>query len=807
MTCVRLRFFFVFCTLWLSGFCTAGASTGVLLPGDAQAPDPKVLSLEEMTVRVEIDNGDAHVTVAQIFLNHTADVQEATYRFPLPGGATISDFAVWDGAVRIPAVVLERRRAEEVYRDARLQAIDPGLLEAGEHDGSTPGQSALFTAKIVPIPAYGTKRLELEYHQHIETTAFAAGFVLPLKPDMGEEQSVGRFHATVVLHSAQPLAGARMNAGYTYTTTQQDAHTLAVTLDGTPLKLTEDLGLQWELQRSAADTLQVLAHRDPTPVPLSPDQKTPAPAEAEPGFFEATLLLGAPTAPVAPVAPAATPRTVVLLFDTSLSMQWDKLERSYAATAGVLQALRPGDRFNLLLFNDRVSAFSPAPVAVDATSIAGAMQFLRGSRLRGGTDVGKALTAGLAQCAGQPGETHLLLISDGNSDVGETVLPGKIAASYAKQRKALAHAPHTDVFAVGDDADLSLLRLLARNDGVLEHVLSTEPLELHLKNFLSKLSSVPVGELGLEAKPGSGVRLVYPLQDASFEGSTASWVGQYAQPGHMSFIAHGTRATGAVAAHVDIDLPAQELQHPQLPRLWAQARVDALLEEIDRDGESTAAIDEIIRLARRYKLVTPYTSFLAVPRSLLRPRVIRPGDPVLRVRTDPAIRSVVAIFPFGLTKPLRHLAGEDVPDRRGPRGTEGGLLWETRFYAPADMADGTYQVRLILRDATGAVYREGKSFVIASTPPTVKITLPAQRVHRGATVALRVAASASTRTLTARLDNGLPVALRWSASAGANTGMLTIPADGPLGPAKLIVTAEDVAHNLGTAEVTVDVAP
>ena len=133
----------------------AVASTGVLLPKDQQAPDATLLSLEEMTVHVEIDNGDAHVSITQIFLNHTAEIQEGTYRFPLPGGATISDFAVWDGAVRIPAVVLERRRAEEVYRDARLQAIDPGLLEAGERSGETPEENALFTAKIVPTRRTG----------------------------------------------------------------------------------------------------------------------------------------------------------------------------------------------------------------------------------------------------------------------------------------------------------------------------------------------------------------------------------------------------------------------------------------------------------------------------------------------------------------------------------------------------------------------------------------------------------------------------------------------------------------------------
>ncbi len=69
-------------------------------------------------------------------------------------------------------------------------------------------------------------------------------------------------------------------------------------------------------------------------------------------------------------------------------------------------------------------------------------------------------------------------------------------------------------------------------------------------------------------------------------------------------------------------LPRESADHPQLPRLWARARVDALLEKIERDGEDQATVDEIIRLARKYKFVTPYTSFLAVPRALLRPRVI-----------------------------------------------------------------------------------------------------------------------------------------------------------------------------------------
>ncbi len=181
----------------------ARADSGTLIPKDKQAPDPAVLSLEEMTVEVTIDNGDAHVSIVQIFLNHTAGIQEGTYRFSLPTGATVSDFAVWDGPVRIPAVILERKRAEQVYDQARLQAIDPGLLEMGERDNVDPKNTAVFTAKIVPIPAYGTKRLELDYHQRLTTANFNQFFALPLKPDAGQQQTARHFKLHFVLHSAQ----------------------------------------------------------------------------------------------------------------------------------------------------------------------------------------------------------------------------------------------------------------------------------------------------------------------------------------------------------------------------------------------------------------------------------------------------------------------------------------------------------------------------------------------------------------------------------------------------------------------------
>src|SRR5262245_50590908 len=74
----------------------AAADSGVLIPGDRTAPDPNILSLEEMTLDIGIDNGTAKVSVREIFTNHTNANREGTYSFALPIRAVLSDFAVWD---------------------------------------------------------------------------------------------------------------------------------------------------------------------------------------------------------------------------------------------------------------------------------------------------------------------------------------------------------------------------------------------------------------------------------------------------------------------------------------------------------------------------------------------------------------------------------------------------------------------------------------------------------------------------------------------------------------------------------------
>jgi len=776
------------------------ADGGVLIPRDKAQPDPAILSLEEMEITVQIDNGDARVFVRQVFANHTNRIEEGNYIFALPSRATVSDFAVWDGPTRIPAVILERKRAEEIYNQLKQQSIDPGLLQMGERGAEEAKQSAIFSARIVPIPAYGTKRLEFEYHESIPVENLKSYFAIPLRPDAYQAQAARYFRLNFELHSAHGVTQFQAAAkAYPLKLDEESPHLIKGYFEGQNVNLTEDFVATFDLDRTGSDTLQVIAHRNPISAQPSPTETAPIRSNNEPGFFAAEALLGKGQGPSAAsgstVAGAGSAKTLIILMDTSLSMQWEKLERSYQALETLLRTLKPEDKFNLILFNSQTQSFQASPVPADSGTIQRALDFVRASRLRGGTDLQRALQEGLGQCSGPGGNRYLVLLSDGGATRG-TIQNGKLAGWYEASWKRLSEAsrPKTYILGVGDDANLPLLKMLAREDGVLESVLSTEPMDFKLTSFLSKIGRSPIGQLELSISPGTAVDSVYALQDSAFSGSMAMWVGRYRKAQQdMEFSVHGVRDGTPLAISAKANLPGESLDHPQLPRLWARARVDALLEKIQREGEDQATIDEIIRLARQYKFVTPYTSFLAVPRALLRPRIIRPGDPVLRVKTDESIISVVALFPFGLMQKLRYLPAEDT--------------WQTRFFAPKDMQDGTYSVRLVLRDRAGHTYREAKTFVIASKTPVVQIKLDQKRYRRGQVLDLKVAASQSTRSLVARLEGAAPVGLKWDAKAGVNTGQLLIPEQMIPGTYRLTVTAEDIAHNMGSQGVDIEIVP
>jgi Ca-activated chloride channel family protein len=83
---------------------------------------------------------------------------------------------------------------------------------------------------------------------------------------------------------------------------------------------------------------------------------------------------------------------VILLFDNSLSMQWEKLERSYAAIGSSAPQAAACRSLQLDFVQSGSVQFQAATGGCGCGGRAAGLDFVRSSKLRGGTDIGKALS-------------------------------------------------------------------------------------------------------------------------------------------------------------------------------------------------------------------------------------------------------------------------------------------------------------------------------------------------------------------------------------------------------------------------------
>jgi Ca-activated chloride channel family protein len=758
------------------------SQSGVVIPLPSEKADPNVLSLKKMNVDILIDNQHATVRVMQIFDNHTNRTLEGKYLFALQPRSSISDFAVWDNETRIPGVMMEKRRANQIYGQIKQPKVDPGILQTTDGPGGdgTESSSTGFSAKIFPINAYGTKRLEMEYTEELPVEGLTSHFIFPLRPSYGEAQTVDEFNLSIRVLSDLPIEPVRSdNEPFPMQVMQSDANEYAGEYHAENLQLSNDFSFDY---RIAVDenAFAVLAHRAPER-PSAYDLRDPRLAETNPdGYFEARAVF-APDADL-----PQPPRRVALLLDTSLSMYGDKLARAVEAVDFFLHNLRDEDQFNLILFNEEAVPFSPQPVAATSDSIEQALQFVRNSSIGGGTNIKRALEKAVDQTRKfSDGEPTVVLISDANPTL-ETSKITPILNVLEKQRARVF------AFGLGSDANQALIKELAETThGYFDQTRETEDISLKLKLFFDKVGAADISGLDLGSSDPANLYDIYPSAANSYPGSSFSFVGRYKKPDAETFTLNAMKGEDKIALTKAIDLPDLEAAHEYIPRVWAKARIDALLAAMNRDGEREDYINEIIQLSEKYKIVTPYTAFLAAPRSLLRPRLIEPGDPVIRVKTDPSITNVAAVLPFGETLPMKFLGSEGV--------------WEARFLAPNWMVDGTYECRLLLTDKDGNGYQEEKSFVIDSRAPKVKIALEKRTYSAGDRVKLTVSADSDTNRLVARIYGAKPVELRWSSADKADVGELQIPSDLASGRYTLTVSAEDFAHNQTTEEVQIEV--
>ena len=770
----------------------ARGQAGVLLVEGRDAPDPTALALVEMSLNIRVDHLHATVSVEQVFENRTNRQLRGRYELALGRGAAVSSFAVWEGAHRRAAVVVERQRGRRIFEEITSRNLDPGLLETADEGP----RSNIYAVRVDPIQPYGRVRIEVGYSQELGLAADEAVFSFPLAGREYTSQRVEHLVVNLEVTGAWPLAQVELlPEGFELVDAPTGgASRMTARFDARAVVLDQDLTVTMRLDRDGANPLRpaLLTHRRP----IKGDERVDRTAFGggrrytdDRGYFA----LRTPAQFSSPDEGDGEAQDLVIALDTSLSMRGGKLERAVGAVEGLINGLGAGDRFGLVTFHDRVQQFGEGLGPANAERRAGAREFFRSGYLSAGTNLGEAIPAALAMLRGSttPDRT-VVVITDGQASLGELESTG-IAQAVSAANEGEGRA-RLFILGVGDDANHLLLERLAReSDGLYAHVGEGADLTPVLRSFLYQLSAAALEDVQLDFDEATGLEDLYPAGPSRvFDGSAHTVFGRYNDPNpRVRLKVGGRRGTGRLEKTIHGALPRQETSRPWVARGWAQRRIADLLARIDADGERREWVDEIVALAREHMLVTPYTSLIAAARSLLRPREIQPGDPVLRVRTDPSDRSVAAIFPFGLVKELRPM--------------EPGLF-ETRFLAPVGMAEGRHEVELIVTGADGRRRLRRDHFVIDSLAPTPSILPIDGPLRAGERLQLRVRSDRDTRRLTVYLNEEGPLAeLRWDATELACVGELVIDPALATGSYPLVVVAEDHAHNIGSSAVQLEV--
>jgi Ca-activated chloride channel family protein len=550
------------------------------------------LQVTRHRVTVEIDETAARTRVEETFHNPNDAQLEGIYMFPLPPEAAVSGFSMKVGGKEMAGEVLEKRKAREIYESIVRQARDPGLLEYMDR--------GLFRASVFPIPARGGVDVAIEYSETLPRDRGMARYRYPL--DTGK-YSAGDYQDVLIdlrLRSSAPIRSIQCPSHENAAIARGGERDARVTFEARTLRADKDFIVAWNVSEDALAPF-VLAHRG---------------AESD-GTF---LLTVSPRAEPARTSP---PKDIVFVIDTSGSMIGEKIEQVKKALRHGVQGLNPGDRFNIIDFSTEARRFRDGLVEATEAEKKLALSHIDELKARGGTNLEEGLRFALGELRHQGRLQLAVLLSDGEPTIG-VISPADILKSV-KERNL--DRRRIFVFGAGEDLNAKLLDLIAKESrGAVQYVRSAENLEVPLSTFFDKIDSPVLTDITIDF-PGGGISDVFPrpLPDL-FRGEQLEVFGRYAGDGHKTVLIRG-KLHGEERVF-EYSLPFSAGQNPFVPRLWALRKIGYLLEQMRLVGETAEVKEEVIRLSKRYGIITPYTSYLILEedRIAFRDRGARPND-------------------------------------------------------------------------------------------------------------------------------------------------------------------------------------
>jgi Ca-activated chloride channel family protein len=553
---------------------------GLLIPEDKTLPP---LAMLNHKVTISIEDQVAATRVEQTFRNHTDRPLEATYVFPVPKGATVNKFTMWVDGKEMAGELVEAQKARQIYTSIVQRTRDPGLLEYVGHN--------LLQLKVFPIPARGDQKVALSFSAVAPKDGNLIEYIYPLKTD-------GKATATLEDFSIK----ATIKSQHAVTNVYSPTHSISIKrLGDKEVQITFDknqglLDRDFQMFYATGDKdvgLTTVTHR---------------PVSSSDGYF---MMLVSPK--VTLPKEYQVPRDMVLVLDTSGSMRGPKMEQARKALKYCLDNLGPKDRFGLMNFATTVTRYEERLLPANSDEVTKAKKWVDDLEATGGTAINDALTSALDLRTSDEGRSFtVVFFTDGQPTIGESD-PEKILKTVASRNTA---ETRIFTFGVGDDVNASMLdRLAEQTRAISTYVRPAEDIEVKVSGLYSKISNPVLTNLKLTATNDVKFKEIYPPQLPDlFHGSQLVVFGRYSGKGPAAI-----KLTGQVGKETrefvyELTFPEKSAgDHDFVEHLWARRKVGYMLDQIRANGEKKELVDEVLALAKRYGITTPYTSYLIVP--------------------------------------------------------------------------------------------------------------------------------------------------------------------------------------------------
>lgn len=547
--------------------------------GNAPGSGQYMLESRSLKANVKIKDGTAVTVIDQVFYNASSARLEGWFIFPVPKGSGIKEFMMDVNGTMTRAELLDAAKAKSIYEGIVRQQQDPALLEYAGAD--------MFRVRIFPIEPRSEKKTSITITQTLTKMGDLWEYTLPISAQRKTGKQMLSMDIDVVVESTAPLKTV-YSPSHTVITERKGDKKSEVHYSEKNITPENDFRLYVS---STADKLGVslLTHKE----------------SGEDGFFFLDLNPG-----YLEETDEEFAKDITFIIDVSGSMAGEKIKQAKNALLYCLQKLQPGDKFEIIRFSTDAEALFGKRVLNTKENNLKAQNFVKNLQELGGTNIDEAFDLALTEKA-DPMRPHIVLfLTDGKPTIGQTdgdVLAAEIKAQTNKDAR---------IFSVGIGHDLHtklLEKISLETKGYHTYISPEEDLELKVADIYKKLSRPVLTDIKIKTEGDVHVSQIYPkeLPDL-FAGSSLTLFGRFDKPGAVKITVTG-KVRGLPFSFTKSGIvPEQNDKHDFIPSLWATRKIGWMLEEIRLRGESEELKTEIVSLARKYGIITPYTSYLII---------------------------------------------------------------------------------------------------------------------------------------------------------------------------------------------------